>query len=158
MLTKTFLKAVLLTEQGLLEDRNSGTPQGAILSPLLANIALSPLDDRLDEKWQAVGDRSARSRLRRKGHATYRLVRYADDFVVLVAGQRHHAEASKDEAAAVLAPMGLKLSAHKTHITHWTKGSISWGSGSAGTQNGERTPSTSTPTPPRQPWRRSRRR
>lgn len=121
-LVKAFLKAGLLTEQGMLENRDTGTPQGGILSPLLANIALSPLDDMFDEKWQAAGDRSARSRLRRRGFATYRLVRYADDFVVLVAGQRHHAEAIKDEASAVLAPMGLKLSAHKTRISHLDEG------------------------------------
>ena len=39
-----------------------------------------------------------------------RLVRYADDFVVMVAGTRHDAEALWDEVAAVLAPMGLRLS------------------------------------------------
>jgi hypothetical protein len=41
-------------------------------------------------------------------------VRYADDFVVLVAGTRAHAEALRDEVAAVLRPMGLRLSEDKT--------------------------------------------
>ena len=42
-LVKAFLKAGILTEAGLLEDSTAGTPQGGILSPLLANVALSAL-------------------------------------------------------------------------------------------------------------------
>ncbi len=61
-------------------------------------------------------------RYRRKGHATYRLVRYADDFVVMVAGTKAHAEAVRQQAAAVLAPMGLHLSEAKTRITHIDEG------------------------------------
>src|SRR5918995_303682 len=85
-----------------------------VLSPLLANIALSILDDHFAKAWESWGDFNARSRRRRKGMATYRLVRYADDFVVLVAGTRAHAEALRDEVAAVLRPMGLRLSEEKT--------------------------------------------
>src|SRR3954465_5136112 len=43
-LVKAFLKAGVLTEDGLTRDTWTGTPQGGILSPLLANIALSVLD------------------------------------------------------------------------------------------------------------------
>ena len=73
------------------------------------------------------GRRWARTRTRansgaRRGLATYRLVRYADDFVVLVAGTRAHAEALRDEVAAVLAPMGLRLSEEKTRIVHIDEG------------------------------------
>ncbi|APA96307.1 RNA-directed DNA polymerase [Nocardia seriolae] len=46
-LVKAFLKAGILTEDGLLEDTIGGVPQGGILSPLLANIALSVLDERI---------------------------------------------------------------------------------------------------------------
>ena len=53
---------------------------------------------------------------------TYRIVRYADDFVVLVAGSRAHAEALRDEVAAVLAPMGLRLSDEKTRVAHIDEG------------------------------------
>src|SRR5207245_10747627 len=90
-----------------------------ILSPLLANIALSILDDHFAEAWEAMGHTSsARQERRRKGLATYRLVRYADDFVVLVSGTRAHAEGLQEEVAAVLPPMGLRLSADKTRIVH----------------------------------------
>jgi RNA-directed DNA polymerase len=47
-----------------------------------------------------------------------RLVRYADDFVVLVHGARAGAEALFGEVAAVLEPVGLRLSEEKTHLTH----------------------------------------
>lgn len=115
-LVKAFLKAGILSEEQTLRDTATGTPQGGILSPLLANIALSVLDEHFTAAWAAMGDSSARHRRRAKGQATYRLVRYADDFVVLVHGTQAHAEALKEEAAAVLAPMGLRLSAAKTRI------------------------------------------
>src|SRR3954466_15110730 len=95
---------------------------GGVLSPLLANIALSVLDEHFTAAWAAMGDSSARHRRRAKGQATYRLVRYADDFVVLVHGTQAHAEALKAEAAAVLAPMGLRLSAAKTRIASIAQG------------------------------------
>src|SRR6056297_3037818 len=59
---------------------------------------------------------------RRRGLATYRMVRYADDFVVLVSGTRSHAEALREEVAAVLAPMGLRLSEAKTRVVHIDEG------------------------------------
>src|SRR4029453_18653704 len=92
-----------------------------------ANIALSVLDEHFTAAWAAMGDSSARHRRRRRGEATYRLVRYADDFVVLVHGTNAHAEHLHDEAAAVLAPMGLRLSDEKTRICHIDDGFDSLG-------------------------------
>jgi len=51
-----------------------------------------------------------------------KLVRYADDFVVMVNGQRGDVEALWDEVAAVLAPMGLRLSVAKTKVCHIDEG------------------------------------
>jgi RNA-directed DNA polymerase len=65
---------------------------------------------------------TARQRRRRKGLANYRLVRYADDWVAMVAGDRADGERLRDEAAAVLLPMGLRLSEEKTAITHIDRG------------------------------------
>jgi RNA-directed DNA polymerase len=121
-LVKAFLKAGILTEAGQHRDTEAGTPQGGILSPLLANIALSALDEHFAAAWAAMGDSSARHRRRRRGEATYRLVRYADDFVILVHGTKAHAEALREEAARVLAPIGLVLSEEKTRITHVDQG------------------------------------
>ena len=89
------------------------------MSPLLANIALSTLDDHFISAWnQQMATEVQRQRRKRQGKANYRLVRYADDFVVLVTGQREHAERLRAEVATVLAPMGLRLSPEKTRVVH----------------------------------------
>jgi RNA-directed DNA polymerase len=121
-LVKAFLKAGILAEDGAVQDTTSGTPQGGILSPLLSNLALSVLDEHAARAWQATGTASQRHDRRQRGEATWRLVRYADDFVVMVAGTRAHAEALQDEVAAVLATMGLRLSEAKTRIRHIDEG------------------------------------
>lgn len=118
-LVKAFLKAGVMTTTGTREGTHTGTPQGGILSPLLANIALSRLDEHFMSKWnQQMGTEVARQRRKRQGKANYRLVRYADDFVVVVTGQREHAEQLRQEVATVLAPMGLRLSPEKTRVVH----------------------------------------
>ncbi len=55
-LVKAFLKAGILTELGDHNDTWTRTPQGGILSPLLANIALSALDEHLHGPWKPRGD------------------------------------------------------------------------------------------------------
>jgi len=65
-----------------------------------------------------MGTVNQRYYARKRGEATYRLVRYADDFVICVAGDRRHAEALVTETARVLRPLGLTLSMEKTRITH----------------------------------------
>ncbi|MDF2747951.1 MAG: RNA-directed polymerase, partial [Propionibacteriaceae bacterium] len=52
-LVKAFLKSGIMTELGDHEDTNTGTPQGGILSPLLANIALSVLDEHFSRQWRS---------------------------------------------------------------------------------------------------------
>jgi RNA-directed DNA polymerase len=121
-LVKAFCKAGILAEDGAERDTIAGTPQGGILSPLLANIALSVLDEHFARRWAASGTPMQRSRRRQRGEATYRLVRYADDFVVMVAGSKTHAEALREQVAAVLAPLGLRLAAAKTRICHIDEG------------------------------------
>ena len=59
---KAFLRAGILTEEGLDRETTTGTPQGGILSPLLANIALSVLDEHFAAKWAALGPRSTRGK------------------------------------------------------------------------------------------------
>lgn len=116
-LIKAFLKAGVLSEDQTLRRTDTGTPQGGILSPLLANIALEVLDEHFARVWaENSSSRVDRARRRRHGLPTYRLVRYADDFVVLVSGEREHAEALYDQIADVLAPMGLRLSEEKTFV------------------------------------------
>jgi RNA-directed DNA polymerase len=96
---------------------------GGVLSPLLSNVALSVLDDFVAQvPGGPCSTKVERARRRRHGLPNYRLVRYADDFLVLVAGTRQHAVSMRDQVAAALAPMGLRLSAEKTTITHIDQG------------------------------------
>ena len=59
---------------------------------------------------------------RRNGKGNWKLIRYADDFVLMVYGERHHAEALREEVAAVLAPLGLRLAPEKTPVVHIDEG------------------------------------
>lgn len=73
-----------------------GTPQGAVISPLLANIYLHDLDRRMWERG-------------------YRMVRYADDFVVLCASAEE-AQAARTEVQAWVQDNELELNTDKTHV------------------------------------------
>jgi RNA-directed DNA polymerase len=122
-LVKAFLKAGILGEDGALRDTHTGAPQGGILSPVLANVALSILDEHI-AGIEGGSNSTPKQRFtrRRKGKANYRLVRYADDFLIMVSGNREHAMSMRAEVAEVLAPMGLRLSVEKTKITHIDEG------------------------------------
>ena len=93
------------------------------MSPLLSNVALSVLDEHIA---QAPGGPAAtasdRKKRRRRGQPNYRLIRFADDWCLVVSGTRADAEVLRDEIAAVLSPMGLRLSEDKTLITHIDEG------------------------------------
>jgi RNA-directed DNA polymerase len=121
-LVGAFLASGILTEAGANRATHTGTPQGGILSPLLANIALSVLDEHFTRKWEALGPSWTRAKLRRQGVPAYRLVRYADDFVVMVGGTRADAEALWEQVGSVLAPIGLRLSVEKSGICHIDEG------------------------------------
>jgi RNA-directed DNA polymerase len=122
-LVKAFLKSGVFTELGSREETRTGTPQGGILSPLLANIALSALDDHFDRQWhQEMGTEYRRAKRKRNGQGNWKLCRYADDFVLLVSGNRGHAEALREEVTAVLAPLGLRLAPEKTAVVHIDEG------------------------------------
>jgi len=122
-LVKAFLKAGILTEEGALKDTDTGTPQGSILSPLLSNVALSVLDEHFAQAPGGPASTSwERAKRRRHGLANHRLIRFADDWALVVAGTREDAEALREEAARVLAPIGLHLSEEKTWITHIDEG------------------------------------
>jgi RNA-directed DNA polymerase len=123
-LVKAFLKAGVLTETRDHEDSFTGTPQGGILSPLLANIALAALDEHVHGPWLAGGVMSTprrRAWRRAKGVPNRRIIRYADDFVVLVHGTRADVEALRGDIATVLDPLGLRLSPAKTRIVHMSE-------------------------------------
>ena len=106
-LVKAFLKAGILTEDGALKDTDTGTPQGSILSPLLSNVALSVLDEHFARVPGGPASTPwGRAKRRRLGLPNCRLVRYADDWTIMVAGTREDAVALREEAAQVLAGSG----------------------------------------------------
>jgi len=122
-LVRAFLKSGIMTELGDREETLTGTPQGGILSPLLANIALSALDDHFSQQWQQeMGTRQQREKRIRHGQGNWRIIRYADDFALVVFGGQHHAEALREEVTAVLAPLGLRLAPEKTRVVHIDEG------------------------------------
>ena len=100
-LVEKFLRAGVM-ENGVFKPTTVGTPQGGVISPLLANIVLNYLDWQLDQ----LG---------------YRFVRYADDFVVLCQ-TKAQAEEAKTQVTRMLNQLGLQLSAEKTRITTYAKG------------------------------------
>jgi RNA-directed DNA polymerase len=121
-LIKSFLKAGVMSADGRIRNSDTGTPQGGIISPLLANIALSMLDEHFCAKWDAHRTSQRRDAHRKRGGATYRIVRYADDFVIMVAGTKADADALWDEVAQVITPLGLRLSVEKSRVCHLDEG------------------------------------
>ncbi|MFF0146093.1 group II intron reverse transcriptase/maturase [Amycolatopsis sulphurea] len=119
VLVKAFLNAGILTETGQLQETSKGAPQGGILSPLLANVALTALDEHF--AGQRAG-RVERAKRRRHGLANVRLIRYADDFAIMVSGTKAHARALLDEVAEVLSRLGLRLAPDKTGVLHIDEG------------------------------------
>ena len=118
-LVKAFLKAGILGEDSVLRDTSAGTPQGSILSPLLSNVALSVLDEYIARGPGGPATKSyQRERRRSLGLPNHRLIRYADDWCLMVSGTRADAEMLREQAAEVLSTMGLRLSPEKTLITH----------------------------------------
>ena len=115
------LKAGVM-EGKLFHQTPEGTPQGGILSPLLANIYLHEFDRWWWEQYGALTPYQKHQR-RQAGFGNCILTRYADDFVLLCNGPREEAERLREEARQILEDkLNLELSLEKTHITHVTDG------------------------------------
>jgi group II intron reverse transcriptase/maturase len=103
-LVRQWLRAGVM-EDGLVEERLSGTPQGGVISPLLANIYLNVLDRVWTRRYAHVGT----------------LVRYADDFVVMCR-TKARCEEAEQRVQSILTRLGLKLHPEKTRQVD-----LSWG-------------------------------
>lgn len=111
---QAWLKAGYM-EDGVLHATESGTPQGGVASPLLANIALHGLDEALGiRRWTG---RDGHSRI--VGNRAW--VRYADDFVVFCE-TKEDAEQVVEILKTWLAERGLSLAQDKTRIVHLDEG------------------------------------
>ena len=101
-LVEKFLRAGVM-EGGKIRPTRVGTPQGGVVSPLLANIALNVLDWHLHEHG-------------------FRFVRYADDFVVLCRSENEAKEALALVEHLLADRLGLTLSSEKTKVTRFHEG------------------------------------
>ena len=115
-----FLRAGVMY-QGTIKETLTGTPQGGIVSPLLANIYLHELDRYMESNYLNLTPHQ-RQRRRQQGQGNVLYVRYADDFVVLCNGTKAQAQAIKEELGELLSTLGLTLSEEKTKVTHITEG------------------------------------
>ena len=101
---------------GYITDSEKGTPQGGVISPLLANVALTTLDEYCQQFGRKAGNKDGRR------YTVSPIVRYADDFVIVCENEQE-AEVIKVKVAQHLKEkLGLELSDEKTHITHISKG------------------------------------
>jgi RNA-directed DNA polymerase len=105
------------TEKGAFFQTDDGTPQGGVISPVLANLALDGLEQRLREKYPIAGKGCAEGR-----KARINLIRYADDFVITGKSKELLEHEIKPRVAEFLRERGLELSEEKTRITHIEEG------------------------------------
>lgn len=113
---RKWLKSGYLEKQ-VLYDTVSGTPQGGIISPVLANLALDGLERRLMEAFPLHG-RGQKRGLAARVH----LIRYADDFIVTSRSKEVLETEVKSIIESFLRERGLNLSPEKTKITHISEG------------------------------------
>ena len=111
-LIRQWLKAGYL-DDGVYHDTDSGTPQGGVISPLLANIAFHGMEESLGVRYHNW-DQSLHKK-------SVGLVRYADDFLVFC-HTHEEAEEAKRKLAAWFRERGLCFSDEKTRIVHLEEG------------------------------------
>jgi RNA-directed DNA polymerase len=116
---RRWLKAGVV-ELGTLKAATMGTPQGGVISPLLANIALDGME-RLFGAERPDGRQVVPS-LRKGNDRGISLIRYADDFVVTAPSREVLENDVVPRLAVFLADRGLELSAAKTRIVHVNDG------------------------------------
>ena len=115
-----FLKAGVM-EDGLFARTDTGLPQGGVISPLLANVYLNEFDRWVEEKWYLTPYEQQKRRHADRGN--YRMVRFADDFVVMSNDRITGVRQAKEEIGKFLAnELHLELSEEKTRITHLNDG------------------------------------
>lgn len=121
---KQFLKAGFVFK-GNLFSTEEGTPQGGIISPILANMALDGMQQLLENRFHT--NHSGKVDLRFKNAHKVNLVRYADDFII-TAETPEIAQEAKEIIEVFLSKRGLELSQEKTIITNIDDGFdfLSW--------------------------------
>jgi RNA-directed DNA polymerase len=100
---------------GNLVDSETGTPQGGVISPLLANVALTTLDEYCQQFGRIY-------KMNGKKHLVSPIIRYADDFIILCENEEMARIVKEKVTQHLKEQLGLELSKEKTHITHISKG------------------------------------
>lgn len=115
-----FLRAGVM-EDGLFARTETGVPQGGVISPLLSNVYLNEFDQWVSERWYLTP--YEQQKRRKAGDGNFRMVRYADDWVVISNAHIEGVRQAKDEIKDYLATeLHLELSEAKTKITHINEG------------------------------------
>lgn len=112
---RSWLKAGYM-EDAVFHPSDDGTPQGGIISPLLANIALDGMEKALGITYKKVYNKTNKI-TSYVNKSRYVMIRYADDFIVLCK-TREDAEEALNLLKPYLTERGLELSPEKTLITH----------------------------------------
>jgi RNA-directed DNA polymerase len=111
---RSWLKAGVMDGKQLFPT-SEGTPQGGVISPLLANIALHGMEERIRQYANTLPTRKGCGKRENRGALS--LIRYADDFVIL-----HEnitvVQRCKEIISEWLQGMGLELKPSKTRLTH----------------------------------------
>ena len=114
-LLKQWLKSGFIKDDTLFPTE-SGTPQGGIISPILANMVLDGIEE-IVQKYNKVHTKSKNFKVISRWHIRFNFVRFADDFVVIGENPKLLRKLQKD-IEKFLAIRGLELSKEKTHITN----------------------------------------
>ncbi|NET69416.1 MAG: group II intron reverse transcriptase/maturase [Moorea sp. SIO1G6] len=118
-LIKNWLKAGVM-ENGTFSPTKEGTPQGGIISPLLANIALHGMEEHIKKYAETIKIKGRGKSQKRQG---MNLIRYADDFVIM-----HENQEVVEECLRIiiewLKNLGLELKPSKTRLVHTYEGFI----------------------------------
>jgi len=115
---KQFLKAGFIFNRHLFAS-DRGTPQGGVISPILANMTLDGIENMLEETfWKCPRGKINKQRCNTR---KVNLTRYADDLII-TADSKETALTIKEMLAEFLKPRGLELSDEKTKITHIDEG------------------------------------
>ncbi len=101
-LLEKFLKSGVMTSEGW-QESEIGSPQGGVISPLIANVYLDSFDQHMMER----------------GH---RIVRYADDILILCQSKSAAGNALKQASSYLENDLRLTVNQEKTHISHSMKG------------------------------------
>lgn len=115
---RAWLKAGVIDSKQLIPT-DEGTPQGGVISPLLANIALHGMEESIKDLVGKLPGKSGRSRSQRRQAVS--LIRYADDFVI-IHENRDVIQKCRDHIQEWLKGIGLELKEAKTHLTHTWEG------------------------------------